>query len=33
MGCDYETIKPDIYPIKTYSKFFEESPAAKEEKG
>ena len=31
-GCDYETIKPDIYPIKTYSKFFEESPAAKEEK-
>ena len=31
-GCDYEFIKPDIYPIKTYSKFFEESPAAKEEK-
>lgn len=31
-GTDYETIKSDIYPIKTYSKFFEESPAAKEEK-
>ncbi|MCX6738309.1 MAG: hypothetical protein NTY11_02755, partial [Candidatus Parcubacteria bacterium] len=31
-GCDYEFIKPDIYPMKTYSKFFEESPAAKEEK-
>jgi len=31
-GTDYETIKPDFYPIKTYPKFFEESPAAKEEK-
>ncbi len=31
-GTDYETVRKDIYPIKTYSKFFEESPAAKEEK-
>ncbi|MEA3453166.1 MAG: hypothetical protein U9Q96_02425 [Patescibacteria group bacterium] len=31
-GTDYETLKKDIYPIKTYSKFFEESPVAKEEK-
>ncbi len=31
-GCDYEFLKPDFYPIKTYAKFFEESPAAKEEK-
>lgn len=31
-GSDYETIKSDIYPIKTYSKFFEESPVAKEVK-
>jgi len=31
-GTDYETVKKDIYPIKTYSKFFEESPVAKEEK-
>ncbi len=31
-GTDYETIKSDIYPIKTYSKFFEESPVDKEEK-
>jgi uncharacterized protein YggT (Ycf19 family) len=31
-GTDYETVKPDIYPIKTYSRFFEESPVAKEEK-
>ena len=29
-GCDYEFIKPDIYPLKTYAKFFEESPVAKE---
>ena len=31
-GTDYETTKQDIYPIKTYSRFFEESPVAKEEK-
>jgi hypothetical protein len=32
-GCDYELIKDDMYPIKTYSKFFEEKPdAPKEEK-
>ncbi len=31
-GTDYETVKKDIYPIKTYSKFFEETAAAKEEK-
>jgi len=32
-GADYELIKPDVYPLKTYSKFFEERPEiAKEEK-
>lgn len=32
-GSDYELTKPDVYPIKTYSKFFEERPEiAKEEK-
>ena len=32
-GTDYELIKPDVYPLKTYSKFFEERPEiAKEEK-
>lgn len=32
-GCDYELLKEDIYPIKTYSQFFEEKPdVAKEEK-
>jgi hypothetical protein len=32
-GTDYEMLKEDIYPIKTYSKFFEERPeVAKEEK-
>ncbi len=31
-GSDYETVKDDIYPIKTYSRFFEEKPAVKEEK-
>jgi len=32
-GTDYELIKDDVYPIKTYSKFFEERPEiAKEEK-
>jgi hypothetical protein len=32
-GCDYEMIKDEMYPIKTYSKFFEEKPdAPKEEK-
>ena len=32
-GCDYDQLKDDVYPIKTYSKFFEERPeVAKEEK-
>lgn len=31
-GCDYELIKKDVYPIKTYSQFFEENEAIKEEK-
>lgn len=32
-GCDYELVKDDVYPLKTYSKFFEERPeTAKEEK-
>lgn len=25
-GCDYQLVKEDVYPIKTYSKFFEERP-------
>jgi hypothetical protein len=25
-GCDYQLMKDDVYPIKTYSKFFEERP-------
>jgi len=29
-GCDYELMKPDIYPIKTYERFFEESNISKE---
>jgi len=31
-GCDYELIKEDIYPIKTYSRFFEEKAETIEEK-
>lgn len=31
-GCSFQTLKEDIYPIKTYSKFFEESIQTKEEK-
>ena len=31
-GTDYILMKPDVYPIKTYSKFFEETESAKEEK-
>lgn len=31
-GCDYKLAKDDVYPIKTYSKFFEETEVAKEEK-
>jgi hypothetical protein len=31
-GCDFELIKPDVYPIKVYSKFFEEREAPLEEK-
>ena len=32
-GSDYELVKEDVYPIKTYPKFFEERPEiAKEEK-
>ncbi len=29
-GCDYELMKPDIYPIKTYERFFEETNISKE---
>jgi len=25
-GCDYQLLKDDVYPIKTYAKFFEERP-------
>jgi len=32
-GTDFELIKPDVYPIRTYESFFEEKPdVAKEEK-
>ncbi len=31
-GCDYELQKKDIYPIKTYSQFFEQSESLLEEK-
>jgi len=31
-GCDYELIKEDIYPIKTYPRFFEERAETPEEK-
>ncbi|MBI2626326.1 MAG: hypothetical protein HYW69_01895 [Candidatus Nealsonbacteria bacterium] len=31
-GTDYIMSKSDVYPIKTYSKFFEETESAKEEK-
>jgi hypothetical protein len=31
-GSDFQFIKPDVYPIKTYSKFFEEKEALLEEK-
>lgn len=31
-GTDYELTKPDVYPLKTYSQFFEEQTEAKEEK-
>ena len=31
-GTDYQLMKPDVYPIKTYTAFFEEKEAAKEEK-
>jgi len=32
-GADYELVKDEVYPIKTYSKFFEEKPdTSKEEK-
>ncbi len=31
-GTDYELVKDDVFPIKTYTKFFEEKEAAKEEK-
>ena len=30
-GCDYELLKNDVYPIKTYSSFFEERPDIAEE--
>ena len=32
-GCDYVMLKEDVYPIRTYSQFFEENPeVSKEEK-
>ena len=31
-GTDYKLLKEDVYPIETYSRFFEERPEAKEEK-
>ncbi len=32
-GCDYELMKDEVYPIKTYAEFFETSPdSSKEEK-
>jgi len=31
-GTDFEMVKPDCYPIKTYEQFFEEKPESKEEK-
>ena len=31
-GTDYCLVQPDVFPIKTYSKFFEEKEASKEEK-
>ena len=32
-GCDYVMLKDDVYPIRTYSQFFEENPeTSKEEK-
>jgi len=31
-GTDYELVQPDVFPLKTYPKFFEEVEVAKEEK-
>jgi hypothetical protein len=31
-GCDYQMLKPDVYPIKTYTEFFEQSESLLEEK-
>lgn len=31
-GCDFMPLKPDVYPLKTHSQFFEENPEAKDEK-
>ncbi len=31
-GCDFMPLKEDVYPLKTYSQFFEENPEAKDEK-
>lgn len=31
-GCNYYPVKPDVYPIKTYSQFFEERSEIEEEK-
>lgn len=31
-GCSFQTLKEDIYPIRTYKKFFEEKEDVKEEK-
>lgn len=31
-GCDFQTLKEDIYPLRTYATFFEKEPGIKEEK-
>jgi hypothetical protein len=31
-GCDFMPLQPDVYPLKTYTEFFETNPDAKDEK-